>query len=227
MPVLLCIETSSVNCSTALFSGNDLLAVCETSEVNAHSAKLHPFIMNVLQDAGKKFSDLDGIMIGSGPGSFTGLRIGASAAKALCFALSIPLMSVSSLKILAGIGLSAFDQQDDFVLCPLIDARRNENYYAAYDRDLKVIIPETSAEMESTIFTSLSPDKRLVFCGDGGGKVKALLQGIRKCTFIEGIYPAAPAMGNFAAEKFRLREFEDLTSFEPMYIKSFHVTGRK
>jgi tRNA threonylcarbamoyladenosine biosynthesis protein TsaB len=227
MPLLLCIETSSINCSTALFNGSDLLAVCETAEVNAHSARLHPFIMNVLEDAGKKFPDLDGIVLGSGPGSFTGLRIGASAAKALCFALSIPLMSVSSLKLMASIGLSTLDQEDNIVLCPAIDARRNEIYYAAYDRKLEVIQTETSTELEKTTFSSLSPGSRLVFCGDGAGKAKAVIEDSRDCLFIDGVYPAAPAMGRLAADKFRMGEFEDLTSFEPMYIKSFHVTGRK
>lgn len=230
MTLILCIETSSSNCSIALLSGNNIISSLELSEGYVHSEKLHPGINEVLMKSEYKPEDLDGIMIGSGPGSFTGLRIGSAAAKGFSYALSIPLMSLSSIQNMAFQVLSqnkSFNIPEKFMLCPMIDARRMEVYCAIFDQNMNEVLSESAVIVNDSTFTDYLKDSTVVFFGSGMEKIKAFYVENPNAIFIEGILPSALAMKAEANRKFRDQVFESTAYFEPAYIKGFQATKPK
>src|SRR5690606_9426528 len=175
---LLHIETSTKNCSIAISRNGELLCVCEEYDENyGHSEKLHQFVNWALEGAGISLNELDAVCVSKGPGSYTGLRIGVSAAKGFCFGLNVPLLSLNSLEILAQTQINrAFD-----LIIPMIDARRMEVYTAIFDTSGQMI-----SEIEAKILdeSPLTPkggafqefaDKKIVFVGDGVEKTKGIL----------------------------------------------------
>lgn len=230
MALILCLETSSVNCSVALFSDGLLLNQIESSDGYAHAEKLHPFIAQVLAKSGKKMDEIQAVMIGSGPGSFTGLRIGSAAAKGICFALSIPLLSQSSLfnmTLNCHEKFKPVNSTEKLLYCPLIDARRMEVYSCVYDRDLNIVGEVSAVIADENTYKELAKTNNLVFFGDGMNKIRDLYAGENKVQFIENILPSAQYMGKTAEEKFKRGEFEDVAYFEPYYLKGFHFTTPK
>lgn len=230
MSLILCIETSSSNCSVALLSDNNIVSYLELSEGYIHSEKLHPGIKEVMMKSGYKLEDLDGIAIGSGPGSFTGLRIGSAAAKGLSYALSIPLMSLSSLKNMALQVLSlkeSFNLPEKVMLCPMIDARRMEVYCAIFDENMNEVLTESAIIINESTFFDYLKHSAIVFFGSGMEKIKGLYSENTKAFFIEGILPSALAMKDEANRKFREQTFENTAYFEPTYIKGFQPTNPK
>ena len=219
---ILNIETSTKACSVALFNNENLIFLKEhASEDYSHSETLSTYISNIIKESAISFSDLSAIAVSMGPGSYTGLRIGVSTAKGLCYALNIPLISISTLQAMA-LGISKEIISD--LYCPMIDARRMEVYSAFYDfsnniiREIKAdIVDETTYESEL--------EKNVVFFGDGAEKLKATI--IHKnAKFIDGFFPSAKYMGVLAFEKFQQNIFEDVAYFEPFYLKDF-VSGAK
>lgn len=230
MSLILCIETSSSNCSVALLSGQKIMASLELSEGYIHSEKLHPGINEVMMKSGNKLEDLDGIIFGSGPGSFTGLRIGSAAAKGLSYALSIPMMSLSSIKNMA---LQVISRKDSFnlpekmMLCPMIDARRMEVYCAIFDENMNEVLNESAVIINEATFADYLKDSAVVFFGSGMEKIKTLYAENPNAYFIEGILPSALAMKDEANRKFIDQTFENTAYFEPTYIKGFQPTNPK
>lgn len=218
-PAVLCLETATTNCSVALFRGETLLECRENNEGGfSHAEKLHVFIEEVLDRAGLAPSDLHAVAVSRGPGSYTGLRIGVSAAKGLAYALDIPLLSVDTLEVMARI---AMENTPAHYLAPMLDARRMEVYTAVYDRSLMPVKPVSALVMQADSFADMAArDADVCFFGDGMDKCRALLDA-PGFSFLPGIFPSARAMGVAAAAKYRERRWEDVAYFEPYYLKDF------
>lgn len=234
MSVILHIESSTLTCSVAISDNARLpdgqgqpLALKESHDQSySHSEKLVVYIDEVLKEAKLKPADLHAVCVAKGPGSYTGLRIGVSAAKGMCYALEIPLLSVGSLESmahwatrthtdeLAGVG----------ILCPMIDARRMEVYTALFDASLKEVKPVSAEIIDEQSFSSELEKGKVVFFGDGAAKCKAVIQHAN-AVFLEGFNPSARGMIAIAEQKLATKEFEDVAYFEPYYLKDF-VAGK-
>lgn len=215
---ILHLETSTKNCSVAFSKDGQLLSLCEEyDDKYGHSEKLHQFVEWTLEGAEIKMKDLDAVCVSKGPGSFTGLRIGVSAAKGFCYGLNIPLLSLTSLEILAQTQIG----KDYDLIIPMIDARRMEVYTAVFDSNGKQI-SETEAKILDENSFSRFKDKKIVFVGDGVEKSKTILQ-LPNADFIEGVHPSAKSMIGPAETKLKKGEFEDVAYFEPFYLKEFRA----
>jgi tRNA threonylcarbamoyladenosine biosynthesis protein TsaB len=175
----------------------------------------------VLKDAGIASKQLQAISVGKGPGSYTGLRIGVSAAKGLAFGLNIPVIAVNTLEIMAYSVTRRMDS--DSVFCPMLDARRMEVYCAMFDKDLKMI-KETSAQIvDEKNLSYFSFSKPTVFFGDGMPKCKDILSTLDNSVFIDNVKPSAVFLAGLSYKKYQSKTFEDLAYFEPFYLKDFVV----
>ena len=220
---ILHIETSSRNCSVAISDGDELLCLCEeVSENYKQSESLHTFVEWALEGAGIALNDLDAVSLGMGPGSYTGLRIGSSAAKGFCYGLQIPLIAVNSLETMIEPFL---DQNFDFII-PLLDARRMEVYTAHFDGNSGQMLTQTEAKIIDQNSFHEFLGKKVVFVGDGALKAKEVLQ-LPDAEFNPDVYPSAKFLIKKAAEKFRNKDFEDVAYFEPFYLKEFQGLKKK
>ena len=220
---ILHIETSSKNCSVAISDGEELLCVCEeVSENYKQSESLHTFVEWALEGAEITLQDLDAVSLGMGPGSYTGLRIGASSAKGFCYGLKIPLIAVNSMETM----IEPFLDQNFDCIIPLLDARRMEVYTAVFDGKSGEMLTETEAKiLDETSFQEFR-DKKVIFVGDGAAKAREILQ-LPDAEFNETIYPSARYLVKKAVGKFNNKEFENVAYFEPFYLKEFQGVKKK
>jgi len=220
---ILYIETSSKNCSVAISDNEKLLCVCEeVSENYKQSESLHTFVEWALEGAGISMKEIEAVSLGKGPGSYTGLRIGASSAKGFCYGLKVPLIAVNSLETMIEPFL---DQNYDFVV-PLIDARRMEVYTAVYDGKTGKELSETEAKiLDETSFEEFN-NKKILFVGDGAKKAQEIIQ-LPNVDFNDSVYPSAQYLIKKTLEKIDKKEFEDIAYFEPFYLKDFHGVKKK
>jgi len=222
---LLHIESTSTVCSVALSKDNKLIALEELNNGYTHAENLHVFINNLLKSNQLSPKDLSAVSVSKGPGSYTGLRIGFSAAKGLAYALNIPLISIDTLLALTSL---AREKKDQAVLfCPLIDARRMEVYTAIYDTQLNCIQAPAALILNEESILNFPKDKILCFFGDGMTKAKDLLQNLSNVHFIENILPSAKALVELAFQKYTNQDFADIAYSEPFYLKEFHFTTAK
>lgn len=218
MALILNIETSTTVCSVALATGDSLLALKEEDRGYTHAEKITVFIQDVFEKAGKNISDLDAVAVSSGPGSYTGLRIGTSTAKGLCYALNKPLISVNTLQALA-VQVKNISNSD--LLCPMIDARRMEVYCALYDSALNEIQPVTAKVIDETSFSNLLKTRKVFFFGDGSAKCKSALSHQSNAIFLDNISCSAASMISLSNQKYISKQFEDTALYEPFYLKEF------
>ena len=220
---ILHIETSSKNCSVSISDGEELLCVCEeVSENYKQSESLHTFVEWALEGAEITLQDLDAVSLGMGPGSYTGLRIGASSAKGFCYGLKIPLIAVNSMETMVEPFL---DQNFDYII-PLLDARRMEVYTAVFDGSSGKMLTETEAKiLDETSFQEFK-DKKVIFVGDGASKAKEIFQ-LPEAEFNADVYPSAKYLIRKAVGKFNNKEFENVAYFEPFYLKEFQGVKKK
>ena len=221
MALILNIESATKNCSVALSKAGKTLAIRELSEQNfSHAEKLHVFIEELFLETNLKLQDLNAVAVSQGPGSYTGLRIGISAAKGLCYALSIPLIAIDTLEILARkINIS------NGTILPMIDARRLEVYSAFYDSNYAKI-RETKAEIiDENSFQETSEMLHLI--GDGAMKFKEILTDEKFKYYPEIQFPSATEMSLISFQKFQNNQFEDVAYFEPFYLKDFVLITKK
>jgi tRNA threonylcarbamoyladenosine biosynthesis protein TsaB len=223
---LLLIESSTNVCSVALSRDGKIISFREINEAGKHAEKLTVFCAEVMKEANANFKDLDAVAVSKGPGSYTGLRIGVSAAKGICYALDKPLIAIGTLEAMA-YGMLPQAQPGD-LLCPMIDARRMEVYCAIYDHlgnELKpvapVVLDETSFS-EKTVSDLSSQFIRIIFSGDGMPKAKALLEKNPKAVFTDAGNCSAKNLMLPAEKKMLAKDFEDVAYFEPFYLKTFH-----
>lgn len=222
MAYIIQLETTTKQCSVALsYKGNCISKKVLLAEHFSHDEKLHVFIREVLQEASVGFSELDAVSISKGPGSYTGLRIGVAAAKGLCFALDLPLIGIHTLELM----VQPFICKAEYAFfIPMLDARRMEVYTAVFDNS-KTWIQETNAlVLEAQSFYNLLGDSPCLVFGNGASKFKTLQPKIN-AHFTETVsYPSAEDMSRLAWLEFQKKNFEDLATFEPFYLKDFQTT---
>ncbi|MGG7034989.1 MAG: tRNA (adenosine(37)-N6)-threonylcarbamoyltransferase complex dimerization subunit type 1 TsaB [Flavobacterium sp.] len=218
MAYILNIETATKNCSVSLAKDGETVICKEISDQGySHAEKLHVFIEEIIKETGLDFKDLSAIAISQGPGSYTGLRIGVSSAKGLCFALNIPLIAVDTLQILA----SQVKVDNGFIV-PMLDARRMEVYSAVFNSKL-----EKTKEVEAEIITEESYvdyQEPMCFVGDCQEKLKPVLTKSNFYFLENVVFPSAKEMSALSYAKFQNNDFVDVAYFEPYYLKDFVVT---
>jgi tRNA threonylcarbamoyladenosine biosynthesis protein TsaB len=232
MATILAIETATKVCSVALFKDAVLLDCKEEGGAYHHAERLTLFIAEVLAAQQLDYSDIDAVAVSAGPGSYTGLRIGVATAKGLCYALSIPLISIDTLSSMAAQALVHLNKTavTSAVLCPMIDARRMEVYTALFDLRLQVI-KKTAAEVieKAAPFKSWSNGLPVYYFGDGAAKCESVMSAGNDHFFfpINNPMPSARYMGDTATRKWKLKQFENVAYFEPFYLKEFKATTPK
>ncbi|PST82156.1 tRNA (adenosine(37)-N6)-threonylcarbamoyltransferase complex dimerization subunit type 1 TsaB [Pedobacter yulinensis] len=221
---LLQIETATKVCSVAISIDGETRFLREEEGQNLHASRLTPLISGLMEEAGLKFGDLHAVAVSKGPGSYTGLRIGVSTAKGLCFAADIPLIAIETLQMMAS-GYASEAPGAAWV-CPMIDARRMEVYTALFD-GTGARLKETAAKIidEESFRTALAA-QNLVFLGDGAEKCRAVLNH-PNAQFVSGNFNSAAHMSALAFTAWREQTFEDVAYFEPFYLKDFVVTPSK
>ncbi len=226
MAYLLYIETATSNCSVTISENNKPLYTLEKNEGFTHAENLHLFIKEVIKKAGIEINALNAVVVSEGPGSYTGLRIGHSTAKGICFALNIPLIAVNTLLVMANEALSKITKEN-VLLCPMLDARRMEVYTAIYDAELKAIVLPNAKIISADTISEFHKNKIIYFFGDGMPKCKELLETNTLAKFIEGIVPSSTHMVNLGYAKFENKQFEDVAYFEPNYLKEFYTKAQQ
>ena len=221
MEYILNIETATKNCSVALAKEGKTIVCKEIAEEGySHAERLHVFIEEIIKEAGITLNDLSAIAVSQGPGSYTGLRIGVSAAKGLCYALDIPLIAVDTLQALASqVAIS------NGLIIPMIDARRMEVYSAVFAPNL-----ERKREVLAEIITESSFEnlqETLYFVGDCAEKCKSVLTKENYIFLDKIVYPSAKEMSAISFEKFKINDTVDVAYFEPYYLKDFMITTPK
>jgi tRNA threonylcarbamoyladenosine biosynthesis protein TsaB len=226
MTLILSIETATEVCSAALSLDGRTIALKEALGSNEHSAQLTLFIEEVMKTAGRSLKELDAIAVSMGPGSYTGLRIGVSVAKGLCYSLEIPLISISTLKVIALIALeNLMDNPDEkTLLCPMIDARRMEVFTALYDGDLHELKPAEALILNEETFSDYQGWK-IAIVGNGAAKCMDLYSEHSNILFPGTVNLSAGPIGKPAIEKFNSNDFENTAYFEPFYLKDF-IAGK-
>ena len=221
MALILHIETATTNCSVALAKEGELLAIKEVSNGYSHAENLHVFIRELLISQEIAFEQLDAIAVSKGPGSYTGLRIGVSAAKGLCFALDKPLIAVDTLQTLA-----MQVKEHGGLIVPMIDARRMEAYTAVFNGRFDKLREIKAEVLTEKSFVEELSTQQVVFIGNAVEKTQGVIVH-ENAEFRAGVLPSAREMCAVAFEAFKRQDFEDVAYFEPYYLKDFIVTPPK
>ena len=241
--MILCLETATPSCSVALVHNGDVLACEEDPKGQNHSEKITLFIDSVMKKAGISYDQLDAVAVSMGPGSYTGLRIGVSTAKGICYAVSKPLIAVETLEAMAFGGLSVIStdafssvistdafssvistersERRNLLLIPAIDARRMEVYAAIFDENINKIKDTEAVIIDENSFADLKKDHHLYLFGDGADKCAEIFKNDDKITVIKDFYCSAKYMNTIAQQKFNNKDFVDVAYFEPFYLKDF------
>lgn len=203
-----------------------MLTLCEEDNGYTHAEQLHLFMEKAVKDAGIALKDLSAVAVGLGPGSYTGLRIGMSAAKGLCYALQLPLIGISSLYNLSYKAKQTCGDKKDLHFIPLTDARRMEVYFSVFSNALAEIVPASAKVVDKNTAAEWSRYAPAAFFGSGMEKCEELLREIDGSVFIPGIKPSSENMAAKSYEKFLQKKFEDIAYCEPLYAKGFFETGK-
>jgi tRNA threonylcarbamoyladenosine biosynthesis protein TsaB len=225
MALILQIETATQVCSAALSVNGETIALKELQANNIHAGSLTLFIQEVMASGGYSYSNLDAIAVSKGPGSYTGLRIGVSTAKGLCFALDKPLIAIGTLGMMAKGFLKANPNYNGLV-CPMIDARRMEVFTSVFDSSLATIEPVSAKIIDEQSFKDQLIQAPVTFIGDGAEKCKAALNHPNALFSAEN-FNSAGNMSELSFDAFSNQSFEDLAYFEPFYLKDFVLTTPK
>lgn len=228
MALLLSIETSTQHFSCALNRDGKLLASEVSVTPQSTASQLTVMIDRLFTSHQVEKKQLSAVAVAAGPGSYTGLRIGTATAKGICYALSIPLISVNTLYLLAyQYAKQSLILESDALLCPMLDARRMEVYCMLLDKQLQVVQPTEARVIDSSSFSDLLEQGRAVyFFGDGADKCRNVIDK-PSARFVADIHPRAADLGELALSKFTTGEIEDLQTFEPFYLKDFLVKKPK
>lgn len=220
MIYILQIDTATTNCSVAISKNGETIALKEISNGYSHAENLHVFVEAILGEVNLSFNDLSAIAVSKGPGSYTGLRIGVSAAKGWCFSLNIPLIAIETLEVLA----NQIKETSGFIV-PMIDARRMEAYTRVYDASYKEVRAIEAEVLNENSFATYLTNDKVVFVGNKTEKLQEIITH-ENAVFIDSL-PSAKEMSDLAYKKFRKNNFEDVAYFEPYYLKDFLVTPEK
>lgn len=228
MALLLNLETATTVCSVSLAKDGKLLALKEINGDYSHAENLTVFIEEVVKQAGINLKEIDGVAVSKGPGSYTGLRIGVSTAKGLCYSLDKPLISINTLEhiSLSVNSNAALVAPENSLFCPMLDARRMEVYCALFDEHNNCVMPTAALIIDEKSFAENLNEHTVYFFGDGAAKCKTALSGNKNVVFIDDVYPSAKNMISLSEEAFNKKQFEDIAYFEPFYLKDF-IAGKK
>ena len=213
-PILLMLETSTECCSVAVARGTEIIAERKTETAKQHASLLAPFVDEVLKELNMKMSDCDAVAVSEGPGSYTGLRVGVSTAKGLCFGSGKPLLAVGTLRILAEQGRGKADY-----IVPMVDARRMEVYSAIFDGQCNEVRGTEATILDENSFADLLEEHSILFIGDGAAKFSNVCKSPN--ARFEQCFPLASTMAVPAIEALNKKEFKDIAYFEPFYLKEF------
>lgn len=225
MQIILNIETSGAICSVSLFRGNKLLALRESETPNSHASLIAIYISELVVEVGLKLSDIDAIAVSQGPGSYTGLRIGASTAKGLCYALGKPLIAICPLQTMAMAAIEQSPQAEHSLWIPMIDAGRMEVYSSIFNHKGEMCREVKAEILDKTSFQSLLKEQTCTFLGNGSAKFKEIVSPSPNLCFVDHIQLSAKYMGKLAFSKYLTTDFEDVAYFEPFYLKNF-IAGK-
>ncbi len=230
MSLILCIETGTDICSVGIARDGELVSLRESAEGRDHAKHVGVFVDELLRETGIAPDELDAVAVGMGPGSYTGLRIGVSFAKGLCYGLQIPLVAIGSLDALAEVaiedneaGILDVEAWNEAVLCPMVDARRMEVYTRLYNAKGE---PQSDVKAEiinEESFASVRATKQLVIFGNGAAKCREVLS---DATYID-VAPSARGLARLAEQRLQAGQTEDIAYFEPFYLKDFVVIPSK
>lgn len=224
MALLLCIDTSTTHASVALARDEELLCIKVNQQQKDHASFLQPAIKEIMHETKLKLADITAIAVTSGPGSYTGLRVGFASAKGLCYALQIPLIAISTTEVMSAAALQLINQQTEksnsCFLCPMIDARRMEVFTAVYSRELKQIAANSALILAPDSFTDLLQTAPVFFFGNGAEKWKSLC-GHSNAHFIDVAWDAKNMIG-LANNRLNNNHFASLAYSVPDYGKDFH-----
>jgi tRNA threonylcarbamoyladenosine biosynthesis protein TsaB len=220
---ILSIETATSVCSVAVSEDEKIIYEKVHTEGPSHASLLGVFVQEALDFLKEKAILLDAVAVSSGPGSYTGLRIGVSEAKGLCYGLEIPMIAVDTLKVMAMTVLAKELIGAGDLLCPMIDARRMEVYAEIYDSQLQVVRPVSADVVDENSYNELLSKRKVWFFGNGASKSqKSLTNG--NAVFLTGIFPSAAEMAKLAVEAYNNKAFVDSAYYEPFYLKEFVAT---
>lgn len=233
--MILCLETSTAVCSVALVDNSNVIALRESLDGQNHAEKITIFIDEVMKEANISYNELEAIAVSKGPGSYTGLRIGVSTAKGLCYAMEKPLIAIDTLAAMTkGFLDNNFDNNTNImssslssssssssIFCPMIDARRMEVYSAFFTEDMKKISDTEALIIDENSFSDLKLNHHLYLFGDGADKLISLFENEENITVIEKFHCSAAYMARLAEEAFKNNDFVDTAYFEPFYLKDF------
>ncbi|MBQ3197043.1 MAG: tRNA (adenosine(37)-N6)-threonylcarbamoyltransferase complex dimerization subunit type 1 TsaB [Alistipes sp.] len=230
MSLILCIETGTDICSVGLARDGELVSLRESDEGRDHAKNVAVFVDELLRENGVAAEELSAVAVGMGPGSYTGLRIGVSFAKGLCYGLQIPLVAVGSLDSMVQVaredheaGIIDVDNWNDAVLCPMVDARRMEVYTQMFDTQ-GLPLNEVKAEIVTEeSFKEWRNERQLVIFGNGAAKCREVLS---DATYIN-VTPSARGLAALAHQRFEAGQTEDIAYFEPFYLKDFIIIPSK
>ncbi len=231
-PILL-IETSTEACSVALSNGSALIEEIYLEEPKAHASVVAPFVERLLKGNELAACELAAVAVSKGPGSYTGLRVGVSVAKGICYAASVPLIGISTLATIAECALESSGEMvescnGNLLIVPMIDARRMEVYTATYNREMEEVAPVCAKILEKESYSNQLSESTLLFTGNGAEKFKELLASegtlSPNALFLKKM-PQASGMRRLAAKALEMGKFEDVAYFQPFYLKEF-VAGK-
>ncbi len=226
MGLILNIESSTSVCSVCLAEDGKKIIGRETHEQNAHSKILTVFIEDIFKEKKINVKDIDAVAVSKGPGSYTGLRIGVSAAKGIAYGANVPLISVSTLQNMAYGAKQFLNVDEDIFFAPMIDARRMEVYTQLFDKNLNVVNEIKAEIIDETFLKDFSKNKKIFFFGDGAEKCKNIIES-ENIIFADKLFPSADYMISFSEKAFKEQKFEDVAYFEPFYLKNFIATVPK
>ena len=224
--MILCLETSTAVCSVALVENGKVIALRESLDGQNHAEKITIFIDEVMKEANVSYRDLDAVATSMGPGSYTGLRIGVSTAKGLCYAMEKPLIAIDTLAAMAwGFRDTETQRRRDAesidILCPMIDARRMEVYSAFFNEKLERISETNAIVIDENSFMEMKQNSHLYLFGDGADKLASLFENDENITVVEKFHCSAAYMAELADKAFKNNDFVDTAYFEPFYLKNF------
>lgn len=228
MALILNIESSTTACSVALAQEGEVLESKQVNDGYSHSENLAVFVDEVLKSAGKETHELDAIAVSQGPGSYTGLRIGVSLAKGICYGAEKPLLAIDTLGVMTlhPVVRDALKGYDFAYLCPMLDARRMEVFTATYNRQGGVMRPPEALVLEESSYDNELSKGPVFFFGNGSEKFKELIHH-DAAHFLDDVWPEASNMVELSEASFNQQAFADVAYFEPFYLKAFQGTTPK
>lgn len=233
MALILNIETSTTVCSVSLAKDGEILGFRESADEKSHAKLLTVYIDEIIKEQKVDFKDIDAVAVSMGPGSYTGLRIGVSTAKGLCYAKDIPLIAINTLQSMAHGVINRFNEDEQAVnnfeeslLVPMIDARRMEVYSSIFNTKGETVREIKAEIIEESSFSELLEKQQLIFFGDGSSKIKNTVTH-KNAIYLDDIGTSSLYMCELAEEAFKNKKFENVAYFEPFYLKDFVATTPK